>query len=204
MKIGPKYKIGKRLGASVFEKCQTQKFMLSESRTANRIGRRRKAPRSDYGKQFLEKQKVRYTYGVSEKQFKNYIKTATDSRKNNPSEILFRLLENRLDNVVYRMGLSGTRRGARQMVSHGHVLVNNHKVTIPSYHISAGDMIAIRDGSKNSNLFVNLPEKLKEHNSPSWVSYDEKKGLGKVSGLPTYQKSELAFDLSPVLEFYSR
>jgi small subunit ribosomal protein S4 len=72
MIVGPKYKIGKRLGSSVFEKCQTQKFMLSEARSANRVGKRRKSPRSDYGKQFLEKQKVRYTYGVSEKQFKNY------------------------------------------------------------------------------------------------------------------------------------
>jgi len=204
MKVGPKYKIGKRLGASVFEKCQTQKFMLSEARTANRIGKRRKAPRSDYGKQFLEKQKVRYTYGVSEKQFKNYIKLATLSKVSNPSETLFRLLENRLDNVVYRMGLPSTRRASRQMVSHGHIMVNGRKVTIPSYQVSTGDVIAIRSGSKQSALFVDLPTKLKDHKSPAWVAYDEEKSAGKVAGLPTYQKSELAFDLSPVLEFYSR
>lgn len=201
MIIGPKFKIGKRLGASVFEKCQTQKFAQSEAR-GGRTGKRRSAPKSDYGKQFLEKQKVRYTYGVTEKQFKNYIIEA--SLKKNPSEALFQLLETRLDNVVYRMGLASTRRASRQMVSHGHIVVNGVKVTVPSIRVKAGDSITIRKGSRESVLFANLEEKMKDRSSLTWLSFDVSKGEGKVSKIPAYARVDHAFDLSPVLEFYSR
>ena len=202
MKIGPKFKIGKRLGASVYEKCQTQKFALSEGRS-NTSPKRRSA-RSDYGKQFLEKQKVRFTYGITERQFKNYVRKANESHSGNPSLELFRLLETRIDNVVYRMGLAKTRRAARQFVSHGHILLNGVKTTIPSAKVVSGDIVAIRGGSKATALFSNLSEQLKEHTSPSWVSFDDQKGQGMVAQMPNYNKNELPFDLSPVLEFYSR
>jgi small subunit ribosomal protein S4 len=202
MKIGPKYKIGKRLGSSVFEQLQTQKFQLSLARTEG-AGKRR-PPKSDYAKQFIEKQKVRFTYGITEKQFKNYITKAMEGKSTNPAETLYRSLESRLDNAVYRMGLAHTRRKARQLVSHGHIVVNGRKLTIPSAVVGANDVITVREGSRNSVLFADLKEKLKDHTTPSWVSFNAEKAEGKVVGVPVYTRSELAYDLVPVLEFYSR
>ncbi len=202
MKIGPRFKIGKRLGASVFEKCQTPKFAIAEAR-ASKSGKRR-GVKSDYGKQFLEKQKVRYTYGVTEKQFKNYITKTQEAKTSNPADYLFKLLESRLDNVVYRMGLAKTRRAARQMVSHGHIKVNGVKYTIPSHQVKSGDLIEIRGGSQTSSLFANLEDKLKDYSSPSWMTFDPKAKSGKISSTPQYDRAGIAFDLSPVIEFYSR
>src|SRR6185312_9992594 len=125
MKIGPKYKIAKRLGASVFEKTQGQKFAIAQERTARNKPRGRGA--TEYGKQLLEKQKVRITYGISERQFGNYVAEAMATHGANPAELLHRLLELRLDNVIYRLGLAPTRRAARQMVSHGHITVDGVK-----------------------------------------------------------------------------
>ncbi len=203
MIVGPKYKIGKRLGAGVFEKCQTQKFAISEARTGKK-NKGRRGGRSDYAKQFLEKQKVRYTYGIMEKQFKNYIIKANDTKNIKPADYLYQMLEQRLDNVVYRLGLAKTRRGARQMVSHGHILLNGIKVTVPSANVKVADVIKIREGSKVSPLFTNLEERFKEYTMPAWVSFDVNKGEGIVKQNPTYERMSLHFDLSPVLEFYSR
>ena len=122
MIIGPKFKIAKRLGAQIFEKTQTQKFALSEARRGQRQGRRR-GNISDYKRQLIEKQKLRFTYGISEKQLRRYINEAT-SKSHQPIALLMSRLESRLDNVVYRLGLAKTRQFARQMVSHGHILVN--------------------------------------------------------------------------------
>jgi small subunit ribosomal protein S4 len=203
MKIGPKYKIAKRLGANVFDKTQTQKFMLSEARSA-KSRRRRFGSKTEYARQLLEKQKVRFTYYVSERQFKNYVKKAMDKGGANPAETLFALLEARLDNTIYRMGLAPTRQAARQMVAHGHIVVNGRRVTVPSFSVSKGDAITIRLGSKGSLLFTILPEKLKEFKSPSWVLFDTEKMEGTVVALPKYEAGTSHFDLAPVLEFYSR
>ncbi len=203
MKVGPKYKIGKRLGAAVFEKCQTQKFALSQSRSEQN-SKKRRGVRSEYGRQFLEKQKVRYTYGIMEKQFKNYVIRANKIKGTKPIENLYHSLEQRLDNVVYRLGLAPTRRASRQMVSHGHILLNGRKNTIPSAEVKVGDIIKIREGSKGSVLFATLEERLKDYTAPSWVTFDIKKGEGLVKQIPNYSRPELHFDLSGVLEFYSR
>ncbi len=203
MKIGPKFKIGKRLGPGVFDKCQTQKFMVSQARS-ERSKRRRPAPKSDYAKQFLEKQKVRFTYGVTEKQFKNYVNETMDAGSSNASEMLFSFLERRLDNVIYRLGITPSRRAARQMVAHGHILVNGRRTSIPSYRVDAGDQITVREGSKKSSLFMNLVERTRDQSTPTWVSFDPEKVEAKVSGLPAYDRGSQHFDLSPVLEFYSR
>lgn len=203
MKVGPKFKIGKRLGASVFEKCQTQKFQISEARS-EKTGKKRFSTRSDYAKQFLEKQKVRYTYGISEKQFKNYVIESNKTGVKNPSETLFQLLETRLDNVVYRLGLAPTRRAARQMVSHGHIKVNGVRVTVPSYRVKSNDSISVREGSSGSKLFTTLEDKMKDYSTPEWLSFDQTKKVGSIKMRPTYRKTDNAFDLTPVLEFYSR
>src|SRR5690606_40724543 len=123
MQTGPKYKICRRLGSHIYEKCQTQKFQLSEARKGKgmRGGRRRNV--SEYGEQLLEKQRVRFTYGLKERQFASYVKKATGTAAV-PAEELYQSLERRLDNVIYRLGLAPSRAYARQLVSHGHITVN--------------------------------------------------------------------------------
>lgn len=202
MKIGPKYKIAKRLGASVFEKTQTQKFAIAEARGER--GRRRGRGPTEYGKQLLEKQKVRITYGLSERQFSNYVAEAMEAEGSAPADMLHRWLELRLDNVIYRLGLASTRRAARQMVSHGHITVNGTKTTIPSRRIHIGDRIAVREGSKSRVLFEGFAEKFMERPLASWLSWNPKTMEGGVQELPTTESAGTAGDLAAVLSFYSR
>jgi small subunit ribosomal protein S4 len=201
MIIGPKYKIARRLNANVFEKTQTQKFALSSARKGKNT--RGGGPRSDYGKALLEKQKARYSYALTEKQFSNYVKKAL-SRKGSNQELLFQTLEGRLDNVVVRAGFATTRLAARQMVSHGHITVNGKKVSIPSYQLAIGDVISIREGSKAKALFNGLEERLKNFQAPSWLAVTPGEKSIKVNGLPTYAGAEMLFDMDTVLEFYNR
>ncbi len=113
-------------------------------------------------------------------------------------------LESRLDNVVYRLGLAKTRRFARQMVSHGHIVVNGKKLTIPSHKIKVGDIISVREGSKGSGLFVGIAESHESVAVPSWLSMDIKKLTASVNSLPVYNPAETLFDPEQVMEFYSR
>ena len=196
-----KYKVAKRLGAGVYEKTQTQKFMLSQSRGAKR-GKRPKRP-TDYGKQLIEKQKVRFMYGVRERQFGNYIKEATQKSGGiTPAQKLFTLLERRLDNTVFRLGVAHTRGMARQMVSHGHFLVNGKKTTIPSYRLQEGDVIEIRPGSADRACFAELDKKIKNHTMPAWLNWESKKSKGQVKGEP--KDPDAFLDFQAVIEFYSR
>lgn len=202
MKLGPKYKIAKRLGASVFEKTQSQKFAIAAERSAqNKKGRR---GGSEFGRQLIEKQKVRITYGLSEKQFYNYVEEAMEAKDTTPVDLLHRLLEIRLDNVVYRLGLASTRRAARQMVSHGHITVNGVKTTIPSRRVRLTDRIAVREGSKNAVLFAGFNEKFMERPLPSWLSWNPKSMEGGMTALPNAESASPAGDLVAVLSFYSR
>ena len=202
MKIGPKFKIARRLGAPIFEKTQTQKYQVSLSRK-EAAGKMPRQSRSEYGRQHTEKQKVRYTYGVSEKQFSNYVKKALAAGSADQIGQLYRLLESRLDNAIYRVGLAKTRRAARQFVSHGHLLVNGRKVTIPSYTLSEGDAIAIRPGSAGAGMFAGLSERLKEWSAPKWLTFDPERREGKVLALPSTENAQ-DLDLRSVFEFYSR
>jgi small subunit ribosomal protein S4 len=204
MITGPRYKIAKRLGASVFEKAQTQKFALSADRTAKNKKRGR-GRQSEYSKQMLEKQKVRVTYGLPERQFRNYVnKALADAHKMKPIDRLHELLEMRLDNVVWRLGLAKTRRGARQMVSHGHVMVNGKKSRVPSQALSIGDKIAVRDGSKEHGMLVGFAERFMERPLPSWLIWDPKKMEGSMKERPTAASADPAGDLVMVLSFYTR
>ena len=159
---------------------------------------------SQFGKQLIEKQKVRVTYGLSEKQFSNYVKEAMAERGANPTEALHRMLELRLDSIVYRLGLAKTRRFARQMVSHGHIVVNGKKTTIPSQRIHAGDKIAVRDGSKSSAMYEGFGERFAERPLASWLSWDAKGMQGGISDMPNMASADPAGDLAAVLSFYSR
>lgn len=200
--IKSKYKIAKRLGAGIFEQTQTPKFALAETRAPQPKGRRR-AP-SDYGRQLLEKQRVRFTYGISEKQLSNYAKAAFEEA--DPSVALFKALELRADSAVYRAGLAPTRRAARQMVSHGHVTVGGKRITTPSYRLHKGDVLSVREGSKASSLFAGLADTEKENRRtvPAWLSVDLKQLTAQVAEEPAYSVSETGLDFPTVFEFYSR
>ena len=197
----PKYKIARRLGAGVYDKTQTPKFSASSGQFS-RAGARRPRAISEYGTQLLEKQKIRFSYGITERQLSNYVKKAIAARGTQNAEKFWEVLESRLDNVIYRLGLVPSRRAGRQAVSHGHFTVNGKKVTIPSYSVRPGDKIRIREGSKSKKIFEGLAEKLKEYNFPAWVSFDPEKMEGEVKALP--EKVETFLDLDAVLEFYSR
>jgi small subunit ribosomal protein S4 len=197
----PRYKTARRLGANIFDKTQGQKFI---ERDARRKVEKRPRPKSDFGLQLLEKQKAKMTYGVNERMFAKYVKSILDKAGANSPEKLISILESRLDNVVYRLGFAPTRQSARQMVSHGHIKVNGLKITVPSYAVSVGDIITIRESSVKKGLFTNLAEKLKTHNYPSWLALDITKNECKVQGAPKLTALETNFDTAAVLNFYSR
>lgn len=196
----PKFKICRRLGPGVYDKCQTAKFSVATTRGG--FGGKRPKALSEYGAQFIEKQKVRFSYGVTENQLSNYVKKASQTKGSGTVDKFYEGLEFRLDNVVYRLGLAPSRRAARQMVSHGHFIVDGHKVTIPSYELKIGDVIKIREGSKIKKIFANLSEKLKDYTTPQWISFDIDKMEGKVLAKP--KNIETFLNLNAVLEFYSR
>lgn len=203
MKIGPKFKIAKRLGAPIFEKTQSQKFALSEAKGGRTSGKRKPGQASDFKRQLIEKQKMRFTYSITEKQLRRYVDEALQ-KGDQPVSNLYTRLEMRLDNVVYRLGLAKTRRFARQMVSHGHIVVNGKRMTIPSHKVKIGDIVTVREGSKQSIVFTNLPETHEATAVPAWLSFDIKKLEGKVTGTPVYSGAETFFDPEQVFEYYSR
>ncbi len=202
MIIGPKYKIARRLGAPVFEKTQTQKFALHLERKGKKKGFSK--PKSEFGLQLNEKQKARFVYGLSEKQFSNYVKEALDKKASNASQAIFEFLELRLDNAIYRLGLSSTRLGARQIVSHGHISINGRRVNTPSRRLTAGDTITIAERSLKKPLFANIDEKLQHVTVPSWLKFDIGSKKAEVQGMPQLVKGDNMFDLNTVIEFYSR
>ncbi len=205
MILGPKYKICKRLGAGVFEKCQTQKFALSEARNPRikKSGGMRGG--STFGVQLLEKQKARFTYGISEKQFFRYVKEAMARKGGNSSTDLISRLEARLDNVVYRAGFAATRRQARQLASHGHITVNGRRMTVPSHKVEKGDVIAVRTESRTSPFFANIMEKAAERTFPTWMSGKEGDTHAvTIAATPVLPVAETLFDPSVIIQFYSR
>lgn len=201
MKIGPKYKIARRLGAPVFEKTQTQKYTLSLARK-EKTGRGRKKPLSEFGLSLIEKQKARFTYGLSEKQFRNYVDKALKTSA--PAQTLFALLESRLDNVLFRSGLAKTRSQARQFASHGHALVNGRRVTVPSIELKEGDVVGVRSSSAERPLFADAAERMKALTAPVWLLLEPEARKAKVLGVPVYAGGEHVFDLGVVIEFYNR
>lgn len=208
--IGPKEKIERRLGERLFlkgERSLSSKSAIVKKPYPPGIHGKRGGFKklSEYGQQLKSKQKIRNTYRLLENQFKNYIKSPSVS-KGNLSEAILNKLEHRLDNVVYRMGLAQSRDQARQLVNHGHILVNNRKVSIPSYEARLGDMIKIKESSKKSTYFTSLvPQWLKKHETPSWVEIDKDQIIGRVKGYPTLEESGLdPNDLQATIEYYSR
>jgi small subunit ribosomal protein S4 len=203
MLVGPKYKICKRLGASVFEKCQTQKFQLAEARAPRRT-RAKRGGGGDFGTQLLEKQKARFTYGLTESQFSRYVHEAMEKKGTETTSTLMTRLESRLDNVIFRSGIVKTRRAARQLVSHGHVTVNGRRMTIPSHAVQIGDAIAIRQESRGSALFANRSEQMAEQKTPHWMKMDEGGLSFTVTASPSVSDTESPFSPAVIIQFYSR
>jgi small subunit ribosomal protein S4 len=202
MKLGPKYKIARRLGGSVFEKTQGPKFALNEQKRSR--NRRMSRPRSTFGKQLIEKQKVRFTYLLTEKQFAKYIKAAIASKSASQSEFLYQQLELRVDNIALRAGFLKTRPLAKQAVSHGHFTLNGKRIDIPSIQLKKGDKLVIREASRTKGLFADLENTIKEAPQCAWLKVNIKDFSIEVTGEPTYNKTESHFDLQQVLEFYKR
>ncbi len=160
---------------------------------------------SDYGMQLKEKQKARLIYGVMEKQFSNYVKKA--SKMNGVAgENLLSLLEGRLDNIVYRLGYGRSRAQSRQMVNHGHFLVNGVKVNIPSFNVRQGDKIEVSEKAKKTEMYkiIDADEELKERSIPSWIKQDRKQGAGDIVGEPETDDMEIGIQTRLIIEYYSR
>ncbi|MCR4274760.1 MAG: 30S ribosomal protein S4 [Candidatus Campbellbacteria bacterium] len=200
-----KFKIARRLGPAVYEQAQTERFALSEAR------KKKAAPKDKHRKNISafnvalkEKQRVRFHYGISERQFARYVKESM-AKKGNPVALLFARLEQRLDNVVYRIGLAPTHRAARQMVSHGHIAIAGKRMRVPSHQVSEGTVFSVREGSQTSKLFSKEgDEKTSTATMPNWISLDEKKKEWKIVGIPSLELLQPGFNLNAVIEFYSR
>jgi small subunit ribosomal protein S4 len=169
------------------------------------VRKRRSSPLSEYGKQLREKQELKDQYNLRERQFKQYVmNTLAESAGANAAEVLMQQLEKRLDSAVYRMGVAETRKQARQMVSHGHFLVNGKKVTIPSYTIKRDDIITLRPQSAERKLFHNVKLQLKKYNSPSWLELNKEKVEAKILGVPSFEEVAPTVEIPLIFEFYSR
>ena len=167
----------------------------------NPNGNRRKKV-SEYGAQLKEKQKVKFVYGILEKQFHHYFLKASNM-KGITGENLLSLLERRLDNVVYRLGLAKTRRMARQIVVHGHIMVNGRKVNVPSYLVKAGDVITLRERSREQEMFKSLREGTGAV-TPKWLTFSAPTLTGTVSALPTREDIDYPVQEHLIVELYSR
>ncbi|MFU2510297.1 30S ribosomal protein S4 [Pseudoalteromonas sp. ASV78] len=202
--LGPKLKLSRREGTDLFLKSGVRAIdSKCKLETAPGQHGARKGRLSDYGLQLREKQKVRRIYGVLEKQFRNYYKEAA-RLKGNTGENLLQLLEQRLDNVVYRMGFASTRAEARQLVSHKAVLVNGRVVNIPSYVITPEDVVVIREKSKTQARIIAALELAEQREKPTWVEVDGKKMEGNFKRLP--ERSDLSADINEqlIVELYSK
>jgi len=195
---GPVYKRSRRLGISTLE---NGKELVKKPYAPGQHGNDRKGKMSNYGIQLVEKQKIRFTYGISEKQLRRAFEKA-GKLKGIHGENILKLLESRLDNIVYRMGLATTRNGARQFVNHGHVSVNGRKVDIPSYQVKPGDVISVRESSKEHKAMKDALDKVNK--TVDYVSFDKNKLEGTYLRLP--ERSELTSDIneSLVVEFYNK
>ena len=195
---GPIYRKSRRLGFSILE---SGKELTKKPYAPGQHGQKRQGKLSNYGIQLQEKQKVRLMYGVNEKQFRITFDQA-GKLKGVHGENFLKLLESRLDNLTYRIGFATTRRGARQLVNHGHITVNGKKVDIPSYRCKPGDVIAIKESDRDLAIVKASLEAL--HNRVEFVSYDEAKMAGTYVRYP--ERSELNNEIneSLIVEFYNR
>ncbi len=203
--LSAKCKKCRREGKKIFlkgERCFSVKCaMIKRPYAPGQHGQSRRMGLSEYGIQLREKQKVKRTYGLLEKQFRKYYDMAS-SMKGNTGVLLSTLLERRMDNVVYRLGLAESRNHARQLVNHGHFFLNGIKTDIPSCLLKEGDIISIKNNK--GVYFQNLKNVLKNHQTPSWLSLDLQKIEGKVVSSPTLDEIDISSNIHLIIEFYSK
>ena len=191
----------------VLKRCRTlgvSPAAMGYNKTSNKNpGGQRRAKKSEYATQMTEKQKVKFVYGIQEKQFRNYYEKASRMAGNTGEELLT-FCERRLDNVVYRLGYANTRRQARQLVNHGHFTVNGNRVNIPSYLIKTGDVIAVSEKAASNAFFKGLKEADAFVAAPKWLDRDKNTLQGKVIAMPT--KADIDFDIAVhlIVELYSK
>ena len=191
----------------VLKRCRTlgvSPAVMGYSKTSNKNpGGQRRTKKSEYAMQLTEKQKVKFVYGILEKQFRMYYEKAARA-EGNTGEVLLSLIERRLDNVVYRLGFAATRREARQLVNHGHYTVNGKRVNIPSYMVRVGDVIAVCEKSCSNNRFKKMKEDNAFVTAPKWLDRDTNTLQGKVIGLPA--KEDIDFEIAEhlIVELYSK
>jgi small subunit ribosomal protein S4 len=204
--IGPVCRLCRREGMKLFlkgERCYTEKCGIEKRNTPpGQHGRLRKAKLAGYGLQLREKQKVKRIYGVLEDQFRRYFEAA-DRTRGITGETLLQLLERRLDNAVYRMGFATSRPQARQLVRHGHFMVNGKKVDIPSYSLKQGDVVSVRASSKENASILHAVGEVKGRGIPEWISLEGELGARVVS-LPTREQINLPVQEQLIVELYSK
>lgn len=206
--LGPQCKLCRRAGEKLLlkgDRCSSVKCAIVKRNFPPGFhgpkGANRRA--SDYSAQLSEKQKAKRTYGMLEKQFYATFESA-QKIKGNTAENLAKLLEMRLDNVVYRLSLGSSRAQARQLVSHGHIMVNGRKMDIASYTVKQGDQIKVKDSKTNSKFHKDSVEKLKKAQAPGWLNFDKETLSAKVLHMPTAEDIKTNFNAQMIIEFYSR
>jgi small subunit ribosomal protein S4 len=208
---GPVCKLCRREGEKLFlkgERCTSPKCPFDKGRDYppgehGRMARFRRRRPSDYSRQLREKQKARRIYGVLERQFRRYFREA-ERRAGLTGENLLVLLESRLDNVVYRLGFADSRSQARQLVQHGHFVVNGHRTNVPSCIIRPQDTIMVRDGSRRCTYFKERADQLDEGSVPAWLSLDVENMAARMVQMPAREEIDMAVDEQLIVEYYSR
>ncbi len=200
---GPVVKISRREGVNLAETPKVQRYMERHPYPPGQHGQRRRRKPSDYGVRLREKQKLRFLYNMSEKQFRNLFDEASKA-EGATGAVFLQLLESRLDNVVYRLGIAYTRRQARQFVAHGHILVNGKRVDVPSYRVSPGDAVEVAArAKKNPIIHQNLEERRRGKLSP-WLEFDAEAMKGKFLHRPAREDIMVPVNELQVIEYYSR
>ncbi|MDE3155235.1 MAG: 30S ribosomal protein S4 [Acidobacteriota bacterium] len=205
--IGPVCRLCRREGMKLFlkgERCYTEKCAIEKRNVPpGQHTKLRRAKLAGYGLQLREKQKVKRIYGVLEDQFRRYFEAA-ERQRGITGETLLQLLERRFDNVIYRLGLATSRAQARQLVRHGHFLVNGRKVDIPSYSLSAGDVVTTRPTSLKAPAILHALEEVKGRGVPEWLTLDAEQASGRVLSLPTREQINLPVQEQLIVELYSK
>ncbi|MFN3267325.1 MAG: 30S ribosomal protein S4 [Deinococcales bacterium] len=200
---GPAVKLCRREGVNLFDSDKVAKYLAKRENPPGQHGARRKGRPSDFSVRLREKQKLIRIYGMSEKPFRNLFSEA--ARKVGVTGTIFlQLLESRLDNVVYRMGIASTRRQARQFVGHDHIRVNGKRVTIASYRVKPGDVISVKESSKSLLFIKENVEAQKRRRTVNWISFDPEKLEGKFERLPAREDLVIPVNEQFVVEYYSR
>ena len=200
---GPKARLCSKFGENIYGNAKYDKILSRRKFPPGQHGRTLRRKPTDYNLHLREKQKLRNTYCLLEKQFSNYFKKAAKA-SGVTGDNLLQLLERRLDNVVYRMGFAVTRMQARQFVNHGHFLVNGRKVDIPSYLLKEGDIIEVRTKSRSMKALVEAMDKTEVTSPYSWLSIDKENFRGQFNSIPAVSEIPVTCDLRLVVEFYSK